>query len=189
MCFAVQILLPRAQLTSLSCDCAPVAGPPRAPLLPTPHGRPSACARERLRTHAHSTDLPSMSSSLSSSPGVASSVSASSVASEVRLSSSRNCLAVPGVVGDPFTAFDVDEATGYLVTGTAVGSVRLWRLDHISSVVIGGAAAARRLTVDTGNSPPTTPQPASDITDEIACRVLAPSSEEGVKHIFIHDQQ
>lgn len=42
-------------------------------------------------------------------------------------------LAVPSSNTDPVTAFDVDEESGYMITGTAGGKVYCWRLDHILS--------------------------------------------------------
>ena len=89
--------------------------------------------------------------------------------------SQRNCLVVPGLLGDPFTCFDADERAGYLVTGTAIGSVCLWRLDHVAAVMM-----------DTHPS-----DAAGDELDseEVVARVLTTSSDEGVKQIFIKDQQ
>lgn len=89
--------------------------------------------------------------------------------------SHRNCLVVPGLLGDPFTCFDADERAGYLVTGTAIGSVCLWRLDHVAAVMLGDSAAVDSLS--------------DSESEEVVARVLTTSSDEGVKQIFIKDQQ
>jgi hypothetical protein len=68
---------------------------------------------------------------------------------------------------------------GYLVSGTAVGSVCLWRLDHVSDVMIGAPASATSATAVVDAS----------LSDEVVCRVLTSSSDEGVKHLFIRADQ
>jgi len=42
-----------------------------------------------------------------------------------------NRLVVPSEIGNPVIAFDVDLAHGQLVTGTIIGKVFAWRIDHV----------------------------------------------------------
>jgi len=99
----------------------------------------------------------------------------------------RNALAVPQILGDPFISFDADEEAGYLVTGSAVGAVCLWRLDHIAQVML-GAATEHADERTRSNQPNSTPieWPAQA---EVACRALSPSSDEGAKHVWLQDSQ
>jgi hypothetical protein len=104
----------------------------------------------------------------------------SSADTSVTVDYSRNRLAIPGLVGDPFLSFDCDVPAGYCVTGTAIGAVALWRLDHVAEILLGKAA---------GDSS-TAAAPADQVaTDEVVCRMLASTSDEGIRHVFIRDEQ
>ena len=72
--------------------------------------------------------------------------------------------------------------SGYLVSGTAVGSVCLWRLDHVASLMLGGASGSVAAASGSSAAPAA---PGS----EIVCRVMCSSSDEGVKHLFLRQNQ
>jgi WD40 repeat protein len=96
---------------------------------------------------------------------------------------SRCRLAVPGLLGDPFTAFDLDEVAGVLATGTAAGAVALWRLDHVDDILLGRDEDGDEAS--SGDGKRATQQSGA----EIVCRVLCSSSDEGVKHLFFSDDE
>lgn len=125
---------------------------------------------------------------MSSSPSSSSSSSPSSLS--LTVDSTRNRLAIPGLVGDPFLSFDVDVQAGYCVTGTAIGAVALWRLDHVADIILTASDEAEPAAGAPAPAPAAPPAVVSEVaTDEVVCRMLANTSDEGIRHVFIQDEQ
>lgn len=101
----------------------------------------------------------------------------SSQASGKSIVSDYNVLAIPSVIGDPFTCFDVQDEYGYLVTGTAIGQIALWRLDHLLSSNALQAMNEQEIEKEKQKD------------KEVICRIMSPNSEEGVRYVYFDDVQ
>jgi hypothetical protein len=69
--------------------------------------------------------------------------------------------------------FDV----GYMVTGTAIGQIALWRLDHLISSSNLQSMSEKEIEKEKQKD------------KEVICRIMSPNSEEGVRYAYFDGVQ